>query len=67
MHLKSITPCTGVAWKLRFEENFPFLSNNLWIAVSSGLVGSGAKPQPLTILVHFVDKKEAFGAIKICL
>ena len=67
MHLKSIISYTGVARKLRFEENSPFPSNNLWIALSSGLVGSGAKPQPLAILVHFLDKKEAFGAIKICM
>ena len=62
-HLKSITSCLGVSRKVEAWRKTPaLLSNNLWIAVSSIIVGSGAKP--LTILVHIL---EAFGAIKICM
>ena len=47
-----------------FEESPGSYPQTMVVSSSSGV--TGAKPQSPMILVHFLDKKEAYGEIKIC-
>ena len=68
MHLQSITSCTGVAMKLRVGVNTrPPLKQSMVEGSVVGTNGVWGETPTANNFGAFLYKREAFGAIKICM